>query len=209
MGFGELAVVRRGVDTSLFSPHRRDADLREAWGVDPEGLVVLYVGRLAPEKNIGLVFRSFQAIRREVPQARLVLVGDGPERSRLAREHPEAVFAGTLTGVPLARAYASGDLFLFPSLTETFGNVTIEALASGLAVIAFDYAAAAEHIVDGASGRLVGFGSAETFIQTAASLAAQRETLRSMGATARACVLSESWDCVLEPFEQLLFKVSA
>jgi glycosyltransferase involved in cell wall biosynthesis len=209
LGFGELAVVRRGVDSTLFSPGRRDLALRHSWGAAPDDLVAVYVGRLAAEKNIELVFRSFEAIRSNAPRARLVLVGDGPARSRLALEQPDALFLGPLTGIPLAHCYASGDVFLFPSLTETFGNVTMEALASGLAVVAFDYAAAGEHIVDGKNGRRVPFGDPGAFIAAAADLASRPDLVRTIGSAARASVLSESWDHVLAPFEQLLLQVAA
>lgn len=102
--------------------------LRAQWGVDDDTLVVLHVGRLAPEKNPGVVMQAFDRIRNIHPRARLLLVGDGPSRAELQARHPEAMFAGFRAGEDLAAHYASSDMFLFPSLTETYGNVTPEAM---------------------------------------------------------------------------------
>ena len=145
-GFQHLAIVGRGVDTTTFHPGRRSDALRRSWGAGPADLVALVVGRLAPEKNVPLAVRAYRAMAEVRPGTRLVLVGDGPERARLQAALPEAVFTGMLRGDALAAHYASADVFLFPSLTETFGNVTLEAMASGLAVVAYDDAAAAQHI---------------------------------------------------------------
>src|SRR5262245_52180320 len=148
LGFQRLRVIARGIDTQLFSPARRDAGLRASWGAGPDESVLLYVGRLAAEKNLSTVVAAYE----KAAGTKLVLVGDGPERRDLQARLPNAVFAGIRTGVDLAAHYASGDLFLFPSLTETYGNVTLEAMASGLAVVAFDYAAAGELIESGVKG---------------------------------------------------------
>ena len=137
-GFERLAQLSRGVDSQLFNPARRDEALRREWGLGERDIAVLHVGRLAAEKNLSLLGSSFRALCADHPQLklRLVIVGDGPQRAHLQRELPEAVFCGLQRGEELARHYASGDLFLFPSLSETFGNVVLEALASGLAVVA-------------------------------------------------------------------------
>jgi glycosyltransferase involved in cell wall biosynthesis len=166
--FRDLAILGRGVDTKLFGPARRSEELRRSWGAAPESPVLLYVGRLAPEKNLDVVVRAAEAAMATRPDAVLVLVGDGPMRADLERRLPDACFAGMRTGQDLARHYASGDLFVFPSTTETFGNVTTEALASGLVVVAYDYAAAREHIVDGRNGVTVPLDDAEAFIRATA-----------------------------------------
>ena len=176
-GFAGVEVLDRGVDTQRFDPARRDSALRAQWGADDNTLVVLHVGRLAPEKNLGLVERSFAQIQRAVPGAKLVWVGDGPDRPGLQQRHPDQHFAGMQTGLDLARHYASGDLFLFPSLTETFGNVTLEALASGVPVVAFDYGAAGRHLADGAAGVVVPFGDENAFVDAALAMAGD-EALR-------------------------------
>ena len=207
-GFFNVAVASRGVDTLAFSPAHRDPLLRRRWGVERDDLVVLYAGRLASEKNIALVLQSFALIRANDARARLVLVGDGPWRNRLAAQCPDAIFAGLQQGEALAAHYASADLFLFPSLTETFGNVTVEALASGLAVVAFKQAAAGAHITDGLNGRVVPPDSSARFIQAALDVSgdlALRERLRS---AARHSALQLSWDRVLADFERELLAVA-
>jgi glycosyltransferase involved in cell wall biosynthesis len=170
-GFENLRVVARGVDTRHFHPRHRRAELRAQWGADDQTRVVVCVGRLAPEKNLGLLVEAFQAMRRIDPALKLVLVGDGPARESLRAACPDAVFAGLRAGADLAAHYASADLFLFPSLTETFGNVVPEALASGLAVLAFDCAAAGQLIVDGVDGLLAPPQRPEVFVAAAQRLA--------------------------------------
>ncbi len=170
-GYRNLAVVSRGVDTTLFRPERRSAALRACWGVAEGQLLVLHVGRLAAEKNLPLLLDAWDAIRIRRPEARLLFVGDGPMRSGLAARCPDAIFAGMRSGADLAAHYASADLFLFPSMTETFGNVTTEALASGLGVVAYDYAAAGELIEDGGNGCKAPLGDADAFVAAAVRLA--------------------------------------
>jgi len=166
--------------------------------------VVGCVGRLAAEKNLPLLLRAFDAVRRTVPDARLVLVGDGPLRDTLRAECPQAVFAGQRHGTELATHYASADLFLFPSLTETFGNVTPEAMASGLPVVAFDYAAAAQLVTPGVSGVLVPPGDARAFEAAALALAERGAARAAMGAQARQAAARHDWPQVLSRFEHVL-----
>jgi len=206
-GYGNLEVVARGVDTELFSPAHRDAGLRAGWGVDEATQVVLYVGRLAPEKNLKLVFAAFAAMHQCNPRTRLVLVGDGPDRAALQVAHPQAVFCGMRSGVDLSRHYASADVFLFPSLTETFGNVTIEAMASGLAVVAYNYAAAEELIRHNESGVLAAYDDAEAFIAQATRLAADPALARRMALAARHSAQKMSWDSIHDRFEQVLYAI--
>ncbi|HEY6544968.1 MAG TPA: glycosyltransferase family 1 protein [Dokdonella sp.] len=170
-GFRNVHLLRRAVDTRLFDPARRDENLRAAWGAGSGDLVVVHVGRLAPEKNLDLALRAFAAIRARHPRARCVVVGDGPSRDALQQAHPEVRFAGMQRGEDLARHFASGDLFLFPSLTETFGNVTLESLASGVPVVAFDYGAAREHLRGACAGARVAIGDADAFVDAALVLA--------------------------------------
>lgn len=203
-GYRNLACVGRGVDTTLFSPRRRRVDLRARWGVGSGGLAVLYVGRLAPEKNPVLAARTFAAIRRVVPDARLIWVGDGPLSSDLRCLRWGHVFAGVQLGEALADYYASADLFLFPSETETFGNVLIEAMASGLACVAYDRGAARQHLVDGVSGRCVPVGDATAFVAAGAALAASPMTMARMRREASRAIAGLTWDAVLAPFENHL-----
>lgn len=202
-GFARLAVVARGVDNRLFNPARRSDALRRQWGVDDADPVVLHVGRLAPEKNLPLVLQAFDNIRSVKPRARLVFVGDGPSRARLQARCPEAVFAGFRHGEELAAWYASSDIFLFPSLTETFGNVTTEAMASGLAVVAFDAAAAGALVHHGVSGLLAAPADAAGFSQCAADVAANAHWRRAMGAAARERVAPMGWARIMADIEQV------
>ena len=208
LGFLRTQVLARGVDTALFTPQRRDPALRQHWGVAPRALAVVYVGRLAAEKNLELVIAAFQAIRQVRPNARLILVGDGPMAERLRARHPGFVYCGMRQGEDLAAHYASADLFLFPSLTETFGNVVLEALASGLPVVAFDYAAAHAHVQPGHCGVLAPFGDAETFIAATTRLIQDPNQLAVMGQAARYAALQANGEQIYDRLATLLLSVA-
>lgn len=205
-GYQNLSIVGRGVDIGLFDPARRSTELRRTWGASKDELVVLYVGRIAPEKNLEAVIQAYDAMREKHPQAKLVWVGDGPQRDILQARNPGHIFAGMRTGVDLAAHFASADVFLFPSLTETFGNVTLEAMASGLAVVAYDYAAAAEHIRQGENGLVAEFDNISQFCEQAASLAAQPEMIPQLGKNARLSAKNLAWDHICDKFEKLLLE---
>ncbi len=208
-GYRDLRVVSRGVDTQLFHPNKRSALLRQRWGVEPQQPVVLYVGRLAAEKNLALLLRAFSAMRLLRPDALLVLVGDGPQRAALQAAHPDCRFAGQRTGEDLAAHYASGDVFLFPSVTETYGNVTVEAMASGLAVVAYDYAAAALHIGHGRNGLIADFDNARDLIRLAAGLIVDPERIAQLGRRARETAERIDWNCVHDEFAAALHETIA
>jgi glycosyltransferase involved in cell wall biosynthesis len=204
MGIFNARLLRRAVDTRLFHPCRRDDGLRAAWGVDAATPVVLYVGRIAAEKNLALAVRAFRAIQQRVPQARYVWVGDGPARTALEAANPDFIFAGVQRDEALARHYASADLFPFPSLSETFGNVILEALATGLPVVAYAEGAAREHLVDGVNGYCIESGNPSAFIDAAARLAGNPGLIRHMGRAAHAGMAGLSPDAVIREFENLL-----
>ena len=206
-GFQKLRVVSRGVDTVAYDPAHRSEKLRAQWGLAPDDLAVVCVGRLAHEKNLALLLKAFEAIVARDPRARLVLVGDGPMRQELISRCPRAIFAGQLRGKSLAEHYASADLFLMPSLTETFGNVTTEAMASGLPVVAFNYAAAAELIVDGFNGRIVPMNDVDGFVLAALALADKPLVRKPMGVQARLSSLQLDWTCIVQKFEDVLQEV--
>ena len=203
-GFVNLGVIGRGVDSRRFDPARRSKALRVAWGAAERDLVALYVGRLAAEKNVGLAIEAYEAMHRVNTHVRFVLVGDGPLGPALRRNHPDLVFAGFRTGDDLAAHYASADVFLFPSETETFGNVTLEAMASGLGVIAYDYAATRIHIDNGVSGLAIREGDRQGFIAAAVRLATNPDLLPPMRREARAAMEAVAWARVVERFERLL-----
>ena len=206
LGFRNVEVLGRGVDATLFQPRRRSAALRRSWGAAVEQPVALYVGRLAAEKNFELAAEAFYAMKRAHGGARFVVVGDGPLRPSLEKKYPDIIYCGTRTGESLAEHYASADVFLFPSLTETFGNVTLEAMASGLAVVAFDYAAAREHIVDGQSGLLAPYGDRGSFIEAAVRMPGAPRVVAEMRHRARARAATLDWGLVVERFLTLLRK---
>ena len=201
-GFERVVRLARAVDTAQLCPERRDDALRATWGAGPDTPIAIHVGRIAPEKNLALAVRAFRAIGRQRPDARFVWVGDGPARDALARENPDFIFCGVQRGAELARHFASGDLFLFPSLSETFGNVTLESMASGLATVAFDTGAAREHLQHQVHGALVAEESG--FIDEAVRLAGDHDRLRAMGRAARAAVLKLRPEQVAAEFDALL-----
>jgi glycosyltransferase involved in cell wall biosynthesis len=209
LGFERLRVVGRGVNSAVFSPAKRRPELRAQWGASDDTPVVLCVSRFAPEKNFPLVLDAYRAMRAIRPEARLVLVGDGPMMEQLKRENLGCVVAGRLVNGELSAHYASADIFLFPSTSETFGNVTMEAMASGLAVVAYDYAAARQHIVHGRSGLLAAVDDRIGFMQHAAALVRDLPRARSLGREARAVAEPLGWDRVVADFESVLFETVA
>ncbi|MBS0584040.1 MAG: glycosyltransferase family 1 protein [Proteobacteria bacterium] len=201
--FGNVVLLRRAVDNALFSPARRDEALRAQWGLKPGQLAVIYVGRIAPEKNLPLAVRAFREIQKIHRDARYVWIGDGPARAALAAENPDFIFAGIQRDTDLARHFASADLFVFPSLTETFGNVTLEALASGLPTVAFDYGAAREHLTTDC-GRRVPFGNEDAFVRATLDLVRSDVTRAELRAAAVAAVAELEPATVTAQFAQLL-----
>ncbi|MGH8249482.1 MAG: glycosyltransferase family 4 protein [Steroidobacteraceae bacterium] len=208
-GFERVRVVARGVNTALFDPARRDDRLRARWHVPPGGLAVIHVGRIAAEKNLALAIRAFKRIRERCPDSRMVWVGTGPLAERLEREYPGHYFAGLRLGEDLAAHFASADLFLFPSLTETFGNVTLEALAVGVPTIAFDYGAARAHLQDGVNGRVVAAGDDRAFVDAAVEVAQDDIARREMGMAARSTALALRPEQVTREFVGLLANLTA
>lgn len=207
-GFASPVRVPRAVDASLFDPARRDRALRAQWGVHDAGLAVVHVGRIAAEKNLDLAVAAFRALQRVRPDARFVWIGDGPERARLQRAHPDFVFRGVQRGQALAAHFASADLFVFPSRSETFGNVTLEAMASGVPTVAFDYGAAREHLRDGEHGAAVADGDADAFVAACVRLAGDASRLRAMGVAARAAVQALRPDAVAAAYDVVLHDIA-
>jgi len=205
-GFENLELLPKGVDTRLFSPKKRNYALRQSWGVRDGSMVGLYVGRIAAEKNMPVVVKAFVEVRKRIPDFQGVFVGDGPLLKEMKREHPEFVYAGIQRGEDLAEYYASADLFVFPSITETFGNVTLEGMASGLAVVAYDYASARQHIISGHNGFSVPFDDEDAFVS--AVVEAAKSDLTDLRAKARASARKVRWKKVVKRFEKQLKNLS-
>jgi glycosyltransferase involved in cell wall biosynthesis len=207
-GFERLRVVGRGVNPQVFSPDRRSPAVRAGWGAGDDTLVALCVSRFAPEKNFPLVIEAFEAMRRQRPDTKLVLVGDGPLLEQLRRARIGCVIAGRLVNGELSAHYASADVFLFPSITETFGNVTLEAMASGLGVVAYDYAAARQHLEHGRSALLAPFDDRAAFIAHAERLAREPQLARELGRAARSVSEGVTWAHIVRDFEAVLLEAA-
>jgi glycosyltransferase involved in cell wall biosynthesis len=208
-GFRQVRLLPRAVDTTRFDPRHRDPGLRSGWGLDDGGPAVLHVGRIATEKNLELAVRAFRALQARRPSARMVWVGDGPERARLQRGNPDFVFAGVRHGEDLARHYASADLFCFPSRSETFGNVTLEALASGIPVIAFDTGAARERLRDGVDGAAVTVGDDQAFVDALVRIGTDDLLRGAMRMAARSAVSGLRPQQVAADFEAILAELAS
>jgi len=209
LGFRNLALLSRGVDTALFSPSRRSVALRSSWEVSSDDPVVLHAGRMAAEKNYGLLFRVFEAMRKANPRCCFVLAGDGPLRRKLVQDHPECRFVRFIPRSEMAVHYASADVYIHPSLSETFGNVLTEALASGLAVAGFDYAAARQFIRHNENGLTVPCDQPEALVAAAVRLATDPALVQRLRKAAPAAVSAQSWEAIIRRFAAELEQVVA
>ncbi|WP_104204470.1 glycosyltransferase family 4 protein [Billgrantia saliphila] len=203
-GFQRLEVMGRGIDHKRLDPRLRSAELRRSWGVDEHRPVALHVGRLAAEKNLSLLRETLHAMRAARPDMAQVIVGDGPARRTLEKALPDVRFTGFISPEALAQHYASADLFVFPSLSETWGNVVPEAMASGLAVIAYRHAAAAELIDSGVNGVTVPAGDADAFREAAVALCQQPARYAQMGRAARQRAQACRWPAIADTFLSVL-----
>ena len=204
-GFLNLKVVSRGVDTSLFNMSKRDPDLRKTWGATDQSQVMISVGRMAPEKNLEQVLKTFEALKLLGTDLKLVMVGDGPLREQFQLKYPEIIFPGMLVQSELAKYYASADLFVFPSQTETFGNVTLEALASGIPVLAFDCAAARDWVQTGINGWLVPENDPDGFARKAVEIFNTKNLLSQVTQSTRQQIVRLDWDQIAEQVESVLW----
>lgn len=194
MGFKNLKVVARGIDTHLFHPNKRSDVMRQSWHVKPETMVLLSVGRLAAEKNLDLTIQTYQALKAAGRDVKMVFAGDGPMRASTEVKCPDALFVGMCTHEQLATLYASADLLLFPSLTETFGNVTLESLACATPVLAFDCAAAGEFITHNTNGWLAHYDDRQGYIQCALEITNNSSILKQAREYTRSSIEHLGWD---------------
>jgi len=204
-GFSNLKVVSRGVDTKLFNMSKRDTSLRSSWGADDKTTVLISVGRMAPEKNLDQVLKIHEDLKYKGKEFKLVMVGDGPLKEQFQQRYPEIIFPGMLSQSNLATCYASSDLFVFPSQTETFGNVTLEALASGIPVLAFDCAAARDWVQTGVNGWLVAENNPEGFAAQAVAIFNNQDALKQITQSTRQQVVHLDWDQIAEQVESVFW----
>lgn len=187
----------RGVNMDRFSPTRRSTYWRHVHGIDDDEVVVAFVSRLVREKGLDVYADVIERLERQDVPHRSLVVGDGPARDDLEARLPNTVFTGFLEGNDLARAYASSDIFLFPSDTETFGNVTLEAMASGLPTICADAAGSRDLVDDGTTGRLCPPGDAAAFVEATCELIADASLRDRMSTAAFERAQDFMWSNVL------------
>ena len=203
-----VEVWARGVDSEMFSPAQRDIAWRRSLGVGENEVVICFVGRLVKEKNTGTVARALNLLTQRGRPFRARIVGDGPELAAMKAALPEAIFVGFLHGDDLARAYASADIFFFPSESETFGNVTLEAMASGLPAVNAVASGSNSLVIEGETGFLVSARDEAGLADRLALLVNNQGLRHKMGAAARQRALAFSWETILsgllESYRQVL-----
>jgi glycosyltransferase involved in cell wall biosynthesis len=194
-----LSVWARGVDTSIFSPARRSPALRERWRVCDRRPAVLYAGRVSREKGLDLLEPLGALLHRSAVAHRLIIVGDGPMAEELKQRCPDAVFTGRLSHDDVAIAMASADVMVFPSQTDTAGNVVLEAQASGLPVVVADAGGPRENMLHGETGYICGSSDAEDFCRRLTGLLRDPNRRAAMGRAARTFAEERTWPSSLHP----------
>jgi len=189
----KLKILPRGLDTELFHPARRDSAFLEKFGASNGEVRLLYVGRISREKDLDLLADAYRRLRKEGLPVRLFVVGHGPYSEALAKSLPQAFFTGYLRGTELAIAYASADIFVFPSTTDTFGNVILEAQASGLPVVVSDSGGPKELVAHKANGLITKSHDVEDFTGAIRALVTNRALRERMANSARDSVTDRSW----------------
>ena len=196
----KIRILPRGLDSVLFHPSRRDAKLRASFGANNGEPVLLYVGRVSKEKDLDVLAAAYRKLHKKKVPARLVIVGNGPYLHELKKTLPDAHFTGYLAGAELAAVFASADLFVFPSTTDTFGNVVLEALASGLPCVVSDTGGPRELIEQGVTGLVTESLDVESFAKAIEKLALHPELRAEMSRNARASVAERDWGAAFEKF---------
>ena len=202
-----VAVAVGIIGDYLVNPNKRSFTLRASWGASEDDPVCLYVGRIASEKNLSLLGKAYETLQVTHPNTRFVFVGDGPMRKKMERSYPNIIFAGMKTGNSLAQYYASADIFMFPSKTDTFGNVVTEAMASGLGIVSFNDAAAKEHLVHNESALIAEIDNDQDYIDHLRTALSYPTKLAQIREAAYQKAKRLSWDVIVEQFiYQLLRK---
>jgi len=192
----DIGLWSRGVDRTVFDPSKRDMDWRRSLGLEDDDVAVVFLGRLVMEKGLDIFAESIVQLRKRQVPHKVLVIGDGPARGWFEANLPGGIFAGFQTGADLGRALASGDVFFNPSETETFGNVTLEAMACGLPVIAAGATGASSLVDDGKSGRLVPPGDAAAFAEAIAPYCTDGSIRAEHGATGEAKAREFSWTAI-------------
>jgi glycosyltransferase involved in cell wall biosynthesis len=196
----KLRILPRGLDTELFTPGRSDPNFWRQFGCNGTGVRLLFVGRVSKEKDLDVLVQAFQTLRKAALPVELSIVGHGPYSTALAELMPEACYTGYLNGTDLARAYASADIFVFPSTTDTFGNVILEAQAAGLPVIVSDVGGPRELVTQGVNGLVTRGRDAADFADAIQRLVEDESLRKEMGAAARRAIEDRSWPRAFQKF---------
>jgi len=196
----KLKILPRGLDTTLFSPEHRDPAFWQKFGEHNGAVHLLYVGRISKEKDLDVLAQAYRKLRNEGLPIQLYLVGDGPYLQALHEAMPEAIFTGYLRGKELAAAYASADVFVFPSTTDTFGNVVIEAQASGVPVIVSDTGGPKELVEENVNGVVTKSHDVEDLVRAIRDLVNDKRKRDQMSRQARQAVIDRSWPGAFRKF---------
>ena len=192
----DISIWSRGVDRDIFASDRRDMQWRRAVGIGDGEVCIVFLGRLVMEKGLDIFARTIALLNERGLTHKVLVIGDGPARKWFAQALPNAVFAGFQTGADLGRTLASGDIFFNPSITETFGNVTLEAMACGLPVIASAATGSRSLVEDGATGALVDDGRAASFADAIAPYLSDAALRQTHGRAGEERAKNYSWDAI-------------
>lgn len=204
---GHMKIWARGIDTDSFNPKKRDEAWRRSVGIADDELVVSFVSRLVWEKELRTYIESVRSLQKEFPKVRAMVVGDGPAMKEAQKLLPNGIFTGFCSGDDLARAYASSDIFLFPSFTETFGNVTLEAMSSGLPCLVADAIGSRSLVIDGQNGFLAKAGDLSDFITKLRILIEDASLREQMAQQSRVMAMNYQWSSINQALVEDYYKV--
>ena len=192
----DITIWSRGVDRTIFASAKRDSEWRRSLGIDDDDVAVVFLGRLVMEKGLDIFAETIVQLRRKQLAHKVLVIGDGPARGWFEKNLPGGIFAGFQTGPDLGKALASGDIFFNPSITETFGNVTLEAMACGLPVVASAATGSKSLVIEGETGALIEDGSAQSFADAIAPYLSDDTLRKAHGAAGEKRSLEYSWDAI-------------